>query len=311
MLPQLDPAMQTYIDNSQRFAPAENTLAARRAAFLRACRQCTPPAPEGWRIDDIDLEGLRLRCYQPAGAVPLGGWPTVLYVHGGGWDMGNLDTHDWFAHALALRAPLAIVAVEYRLAPDHPYPAPLQDCLRAWTALRNGEVEANLSQTSLIVAGDSAGGTLAAGLCRMLLDAGQPQPLGQLLVYPVLTASQNLPSMHLHAQAPMMSVAGLMQSLRGFLPQDNERIDPCAMPLEAEDFKGLAPALIIVARIDPLCDHGISYAAALTASGVPAEVWVGERMVHSSLRAFGVAEVEQAWARLAAQLLCWASYPAD
>lgn len=303
---QLDPAMQAYIDNSQRFAPAENSLAARRAAFLQACRQCTPPVPDGWRIDDIDLGGLRLRCYQPEGAVPASGWPTVLYVHGGGWDLGNLDTHDWFAHALALRAPVAIVAVEYRLAPEHPYPAPLQDCLRAWTALRNGEVDPDLSQTALIVAGDSAGGTLAAGLCRVLLDAGQPQPLGQLLVYPVLTASQDLPSMVQHAQAPMMSVAGLMQSLRGFLPNDNERIDPCAMPLEAKDFTGLAPALIVVARIDPLCDHGITYAAALKAHGVPAEVWVGEGMVHSSLRAFGVPEVEQAWARLAEQLLRWA-----
>ncbi|MEN5110086.1 alpha/beta hydrolase [Pseudomonas sp. TWI672] len=297
--------MRAYIDSSQRFAPEENTLAVRRAAFLRACRDCTPPAPEGWRIDDIDLEGLRLRCYQPGGVVPEGGWPTVLYLHGGGWDLGNLDTHDWFAYALAQRARLAIVAVEYRLAPEYAYPAPLQDCLKAWTALRNGVVDANLSQTALMVAGDSAGGTLAAGLCRALLGAGQPQPLGQLLVYPVLTARQDLGSMREHAQAPMMTVAGLMQSLQGFLPNEAERNDPCAMPLEADDFAGLAPALVIVARVDPLCDHGIAYAGALTAHGVAAEAWVGESMVHSSLRAFGVTEVEQAWAHMAAQLLRW------
>lgn len=303
---QLDPAMQAYIDNSQRFAPAEDSLAGRRAAFLQACRHCTRTAPDGWDIDDIDLEGLRLRCYQPAGAVPENGWPTLLYLHGGGWDMGNLDTHDWFAHALARQAKLAIVAVEYRLAPENAYPAPLQDSLKAWTALRNGQIHANLSSTALIVAGDSAGGTLAAGLCRALLGAGQPQPLGQLLIYPVLTARQHLPSMHEHAQAPMMTVAGLMRSLQGYVPDEARRTDPCAMPLEADDFTGLAPALVIVARIDPLCDHGIAYCAALTAHGVPARVWVGEGMVHSSLRAFGVAEAEQAWACMAAQLLRWA-----
>ena len=306
MPPRIDSAMQAYIDSSKDFAPADNSLAARRAAFLKACRHCTPPKPEGWSIHDIDLQGLRLRCYQPTGAVPEGGWPTVLYLHGGGWDMGNLDTHDWFAFALAQRAPLAIVAVEYRLAPDHSYPAPLEDCLKAWAALRNGEVDANLSQTTLIVAGDNAGGTLAAGLCRALLHAGQPQPLGQLLVYPVLTARHHLPSMLEHSQAPMMSVAGLMRSLQGFLPNEAERNDPCAMPLEADVFAGLAPAMLVLARVDPLYDHGIAYANALTAHGVPAEVWVGEGMVHSSLRAFGVAEVEQAWTRIALQLRHWA-----
>ncbi|WP_341798610.1 MULTISPECIES: alpha/beta hydrolase [unclassified Pseudomonas] len=306
MLQPLDPAMQAYIDNSKRFTPGDRSLGARRSAFLQACRHCTPPPPEGWRIEDIDLQGLRVRCYQPAGRAPEGGWATLLYIHGGGWDLGNLDTHDWFAYTLAQRVRLAIVAVEYRLAPEYAYPAPLEDCLKAWAALRTGKVHANLSQTTLMVAGDSAGGTLAAGLCRALLNAGQAQPLGQLLAYPVLTASQHLPSMQEHAQAPLLTVAGLMQSLQGFVPNEAERTDPCAMPLEADDFAGLAPALVVVARVDPLCDHGIDYYHALSAHGVPAELWVGEGMVHSSLRAFGVAEVEQAWVRMAAQLQRWA-----
>lgn len=298
--------MQAYIDNSKRFAPADSTLQSRRSAFLQACRHCTPPAPQDWRINDIDLEGLRLRCYQPDGEPPKGGWPTLLYLHGGGWDLGDLDTHDWFAHALAGRIRMAIVAVEYRLAPEHPYPAPLQDCQKAWAALRNGKVDTNLSRTQLMVAGDSAGGTLAAGLCRALHRAGQPQPLGQLLVYPVLTARQHLPSMQVHTEAPMMTVAGLMQSLQGFVPNPDDREDPCAMPLEADDFSGLAPALVLLARVDPLCDQGVAYAQALSAHGVPAEVWTGEGMVHSSLRAFGVAEVELAWDRMAGQLRQWA-----
>lgn len=302
----LDPAMQAYIDNSRRFAPRDDSLVARREAFIAACRACTPPQPPGWQVADIDLKGLRLRCYTPPGEVPPGGWPTLLYLHGGGWDLGNLDTHDWFAHALAQRVPLAIVAVEYRLAPEHAYPAPLEDCLNAWHGLRSGLVDPRLSTACLMVAGDSAGGTLAAGLCMALRRDGLAQPLGQLLVYPVLTARQGLPSMREHANAPMMTVAGLTKSLAGFLPQPAQRHDPCAMPLEAEDFTGLAPALVLVARVDPLCDHGLAYVDALAAAGGVARAWMGEGMVHSSLRAFGVAEVEQAWDQMAAQLLRWA-----
>lgn len=104
----------------------------------------------------------------------------------------------------------------------------------------------------------------------------------------------------------MMTVAGLMKSLAGFVPEAPQRDDPCAMPLEAEDFTGLAPALVLVARVDPLCDHGLAYVDALAAAGVAARAWVGEGMVHSSLRAFGVAEVEQGWDHMAAQLQHWA-----
>ena len=302
----LHPAMLAYVQASQRFAPADDSLTARRAAFLRACRACTPARPVGWCIRDTALPGLRLRSYIPEGQAPAGGWPTVMYLHGGGWDLGGLDTHDWFAFALARRVKLAIVAVEYRLAPEHPYPAPLLDSLQVWSALRDGAVDSCLSRSRLIVAGDSAGGTLAAGLCRALHNDQQPQPLGQLLAYPVLTARQHLPSMREHAHAPMMTVAGLLKSLAGFVPDPDSRADPRAMPLEASTFGGLAPALLILARIDPLCDHGLAYRDALLAEGVAAQAWVGEGMVHSSLRAFGVAEVEQAWDRMAAQLQRWA-----
>ena len=146
----LDPAMHAYLEAARRFTPTSEHIDARREAFLRACRACTPDAPAGWQIDDIDLDGLRLRRYKPAGTAPSGGWPTLLYLHGGGWDLGGLDTHDWFAFALAARLPLAIVAVDYRLAPEHAYPAPLEDCLAAWQGVRAGRVDAALSRKSVV-----------------------------------------------------------------------------------------------------------------------------------------------------------------
>lgn len=294
----LDPEIQAYIDACQRFTPTDDSITARREAFLQACRACTPEPPPGWTIDDIALDDLRLRRYKPAGQAPEGGWPTLLYLHGGGWNQGNLDTHDWFAYALARRVPMAIVAVAYRLAPEYSYPAPLEDCLAAWQGLRQGRIDPTLSRERLIVGGDSAGGTLAAGLCMALRRDGQAQPLGQLLIYPVLTAREHLPSMHEHAEAPLMTVAGLRRSLAGFVPQASDRLDPCAMPLEAQDFSGLAPAFIAVAGVDPLRDHGVSYGQALRRDGVDAEVEVVEGLVHSGLRAFGVDRVERLWDRL-------------
>lgn len=299
----LDPEIRAYVETCQRFVPVDDSLEARREAFMRACRACTPEAPEGWRIGDRVFDGVKLRVYKPAGEPPPGGWPTLLYLHGGGWNLGNLDTHDWFAYALARRVPVAIVAVEYRLAPEHSYPAPLEDCLGAWNGLREGRVDAELSRERLVVGGDSAGGTLAAGLCMALRRDGQPQPLGQLLIYPVLTARENLPSMREHAEAPLMTVAGLRRSLAGFLPKESDWRDPCAMPLEEEDFAGLAPAFIAVAGVDPLRDHGVAYTAALVGAGCKAEVEVVEGLVHSGLRAFGVKRVEQLWDRLGVMVL--------
>ncbi|MEE1924348.1 alpha/beta hydrolase [Pseudomonas sp. 148P] len=303
----LDPEIQTYVDACQRFTPVDDSIEARRESFLQACRACTSEPPPGWTIADITLDGLRLRCYKPAGQAPQGGWPTLLYLHGGGWNLGDLDTHDWFAHALARRVPVAIVAVAYRLAPEHSYPAPLEDCLAVWQGLRQGRIDPALSRERLIVGGDSAGGTLAAGLCMALRRDGQAQPLGQLLIYPVLTTREDLPSMREHTEAPLMTVVGLRRSLAGYVSTEGDRLDPCAMPLAAQDFSGLAPAFIAVAGVDPLRDHGEAYGQALRRHGVDAEVEVVEGLVHSGLRAFGVGRVERLWDRLGNMALSYCS----
>lgn len=295
----LDAAMQAYVEASQRFSPTDGSLAARREAFLRACRACTPAAPDDWRIDDLHWQGLRLRCYRPDDITPVGGWPTLLYIHGGGWDLGSLDTHDWFAYALGERLKVAIIAVDYRLAPEHGYPAPLEDCLDVWHGLRKGLVDPDLSTERLMVIGDSAGGTLAAGLCMALRRDGHPQPLAQVLIYPVLTATHQFPSMQEHANAPMMTVTGLAKSLEGFLPNTHDRLDPCAMPLEAKDFRGLAPTFVVVAQIDPLRDHGVSYHELLAAHGVDTQLHIAHGLVHSGLRAFGASMVEATWDSIA------------
>ncbi|KMM85345.1 acetyl esterase [Pseudomonas taetrolens] len=297
----LDPSLQAYVDTSASFTPRNDTLSARRTAFAEACRHFTPPAPAHLLIDDQCVGGRQVRIYFPAGDVPHGGWPAVLYLHGGGWSMGAHDTHDWFAFALARRLQVALVAVDYRLAPEHPFPAPLEDALMVWLHLREGRL-AGLSSERLAVAGDSAGGTLAAGLCVALRERGLAQPYLQALVYPVLSAHQQFASMHEHACAPMLTTQGLMASLAGYVPDESSQRDPQALALEQEAATGLAPAFVGVAQWDPLCDQGRAYVAMLRQAQVPAELYVGEGLVHASLRASGVAAVESFYDAVAAAL---------
>lgn len=287
----LTPSLVAYIDASAMFKPRDESLQSRREAFATACRHFTPQAPSDVTFFDDAIGNLAIRIYLPNGQAPDDGWPTLLYLHGGGWNMGSHTTHDWFAFALLKRMQVAIVAVDYRLAPEHPYPAPLEDALSVWHALRSGKWSA-LSRERLIVAGDSAGGTIAAGLCVALRESAMEQPLLQVLVYPVLTDSVHLPSMQQHAHAPMLTTAGLLTSLQGYVPNSSHRNQPQALPLKLQDPSGLAPAFIGVAEYDPLCDQGKAYAALLQDAGIPAALHVGQGLVHASLRAKEVEQVE-------------------
>lgn len=301
----LSEAMSAFVSKSAEFVASNMSLSSRRRAFLRACRHFTPQAPAGWFIEDQLVDDLKLRVYKPSSPTPEGGWPTLLYLHGGGWAFGSLDSHGWFAFAMARRVSVAIVAVDYRLAPEHPFPAAFDDTLTAWHALRAGRVGSALSRERLMVGGDSAGGNLSAGLCIALRDANEPQPLLQALVYPVLSASGDQPSMHEHADAPMLTACEVTDSIAAYLPAAGMREDARAMPLAAADLSGLAPAFIAVAEYDPLRDQGYAYAEALQKVGVETTLHVGEGLVHGGLLAGEIEEVSPVYDAMAEALrLC-------
>lgn len=287
----LDPQLTAYIQESSTFTPVTDSLADRREAFADACRHFTPPRPLWVAVEDQEVEGLRVRIYMPTEHAPTDGWATMLYFHGGGWNMGSHKTHDWFVYALLRRVKIAVVAVDYRLAPEHPFPAPLEDGLKVWKAIQAGCFP-DLDRNRMMVSGDSAGGALAAGLCVALKELALPQPRLQILVYPVLSARVGSGSMKTHANAPMLTTAGLLASLEGYVPGSEHKSDFRALPLELRDADGLAPAFIGVAQYDPLFDHGVDYARRLRSAGVPCDLYVGEGLVHASLRASGVAAVE-------------------
>ncbi|MEX3775059.1 alpha/beta hydrolase [Pseudomonas sp. MYb118] len=285
----LSEQMMAFVQKTLSFNSADTSLAAMREAYSAMCRAFTPQRPAGLYVVDFELAGVRVRAYQPPLSSPPEGDPCVLYLHGGGWVVGDLDSHDFICAELASTLNTLVIAVDYRLAPEHPYPAGFHDCLSVWRALRAGPFHLDPERT--LVAGDSAGGNLAAALCLALRAAGEPMPAAQVLIYPGLGGDRRLPSRSECSDAPLLSSRDVEDYHALYLGARA----PCAqaMPLLADDFSGLPPALIAVAQFDPLRDDGVHYAERLTAAGVATTLYYGEGLVHGCLRGRGrVAEVD-------------------
>jgi acetyl esterase len=293
--------MQAFIDTAARFRSATDDWSSRRDAFARQCAHFTRAARRPLKVIDKHIGGVMTRCFMPDTDAPERGWPVLLLFHGGGWTSGSHTTHDWFAHSLLDRADLAIVVVDYRLAPEFHFPAPLDDGLAVWDAL--GETSLSLDAERCAIAGDSAGGTLAAALCVALSERGHAQPLAQVLIYPVLSAETAFPSISEFADAPMLSARSLADSIGLYIPDERDRRLPLAMPLNAVDLAQLAPALIAVAMEDVLRDQCFDYAARLCRAGVRNEVLRMDGLVHGGLRATELTEVAACYDRIAAFLI--------
>lgn len=301
----LSEAMHAFVERTERFAVADPSLAAQREGYERMAAAFAPPLPVGLSIRDLQPDGLvAVRLYRPDASPPINGWPAVLYLHGGGWTLGNARTHDMICAELADRLRVLVVAVSYRLAPEHPYPAALHDCLDVWQRLRGDGLGEPVDNTRLLVAGDSAGGNLVAALCLALRARGEPMPLAQALIYPALGGAET-PSRITCADAPLLSSADVDACLAAYLAQPSDWSDPLALPLLAEDLRGLPPAFIAVAEFDPLRDDGTSYGEALREAGVDCEYFAGAGLVHGALRARGVDEVEALYRALHQALQRW------
>jgi acetyl esterase len=278
--------MAAFVEKTVSFNSTDSSLAGLRQAYSKMCRAFTPPRPAGLYVVDFELAGVALRSYQPPVPTPASGAPCIVYLHGGGWVVGDLDSHDFICAELASTLGVLVIAVDYRRAPEHPFPAAFDDCLKAWRALRSGPFRLDPERT--LVAGDSAGGNLAAALCLALRDTGEPVPCAQVLIYPGLGGDQQLPSRSECADAPLLSNSDL-DCYQALYLRGTAKPGAYAMPLLARDFSGLPPALIAVAQFDPLRDDGVLYAERLNAAGVEATLYYGGGLVHGCLRARGQA----------------------
>jgi acetyl esterase len=238
----------------------------------------------------------------PAGPIPIRVYrppmdseatlPVVVFVHGGGWSVGDLDTYDGDARNHAVGAGAVVVSVDYRLAPEHPYPAAVEDAWAAtqWAAAHAEELGADPAR--LAVAGDSAGGNLAAVVAQLARDAGGPPIRFQLLWYPATTWDTSLPSFAENANAPLLDHSAVKGFSRWYVGDLDLSTMPATLaPARADDLTGLPPAYIAVAGHDPLRDDGARYAELLAAAGVPAELHNAETLIHGYLGYAGVVPV--------------------
>ncbi len=207
---------------------------------------------------------LGMRIYRPAVAGPLA---LTVYFHGGGFVSCGLDTHDNICSRLAARAGCLVVSVDYRLAPEHPFPAGINDAVAATRWLHDNAATLGADASRIAVAGDSAGGTLAAVVAQQLHGEGM-QICHQLLLYPVTDSACDSPSQQEMTQTPMLTGLAMRWFWRQYLPNAQSGLDPRASPLRQSALQGAPPATVITAEVDPLRDEGEAYARALADAGV-------------------------------------------
>ncbi|MCC5973248.1 MAG: alpha/beta hydrolase [Rubellimicrobium sp.] len=267
-------------------------MAGQRAVYDRMAAAFHRGRPAGITVEDRAFGGVPCRVYEPSG----GAEGSVVYLHGGGFVVGGLDSHDDVCAEIAAGAGVRVISVDYRLAPEHLHPAAYEDALAATRAV------AGVWPGPLVLAGDSAGGNLAAAVAHAA-RAGGPEVTGQVLIYPGLAARPGTGGSYAtHAHAPMLTLADLV-AYRGFRHGDGPgpEGDPTAAPLEDADFTGLPPTVAFAAQCDPLADDAVVYAARVRAAGGRAVAVVEPGMVHGYLRARGtVTRARESFARIVA-----------
>jgi len=283
------------------------TPAEAREVYLNSRLVLQPDPPPVAEVLNLTADGpaapIPLRLYRGHGADKSRPQPAVIFFHGGGWVIGDLESHDQPCRALANATPSIVVAVDYRLAPEHRFPAAVDDAIAATRWVSQHAARLGIDPARLAVAGDSAGGNLAAAVSIDARDNGGPSIVGQVLIYPVTDMHFGHPSHQAHAAQLPLTRAALQWFIDHYLRGPGDKDDWRASPLRAADLQRLPPALVITAGLDPLCDEGEAYASALRRAGVRTEHARFEGQIHGFV-AMGkmVADADRAIGRAAAFL---------
>ncbi|HEY0952457.1 alpha/beta hydrolase [Nocardioides sp.] len=279
----LDPqlaALLAFIGSAEAAPMAEGTVEdARRGLRTLSVDLRDPAAVPGVRaVEETTVPGadgdLPARVYRPDLDGPL---PTIVLLHGGGFVIGDLDTHDLTARTLANGCAAVVVSVAYRLAPEHPFPAAPEDAVASVRYVADHLADLG-GDDRVAVAGDSAGGNLSAVVAQAFRDEGRPLA-GQLLIYPVTDMAGSYPSHTENAEGYFLDAASMAWFQRQYTGDRTDLSDPRLSPLRG-DLHGLAPAVVVVAEFDPLRDDGLAYAEALAGAGVPVEVRTFPGLIH-------------------------------
>lgn len=253
-----------------------------RAAFAKQAWLATIPDEPLHRIEDRTLPGpdrpLAIRIYTPRGAPEPR--PAIVYFHGGGFVVGDLDTHDASCRHLARHSGATVISVDYRLAPEDPFPAGVEDTCAAFRWVVANAAALHLDPTRIAVGGDSAGGNLAAVVSQQMRLEGHPTPAWQLLIYPATDMTRSCESRRTFANGFLLVQSTMDWFHACYLTGPADTRDPRSSPLATRDLAGLPPAHVIVAGFDPLRDEGEAYAHALMAAGVPTTLRCYGSLIH-------------------------------
>lgn len=277
----LDPQVQVVIENlKQQGVPPLHALSVENARKVNLSAMAATPE-EVWKVEDRHVPGpagaIPVRIYSPRSEAAL---PVIVYYHGGGWVVGDLESADVLCRQLANGTNSIVVSVDYRLAPEHKFPAAPEDAYAAavWVAKHAAALGADANR--MAVAGDSAGGNLAAVVSLMARDRGFPFIRFQLLVNPVTHYSFETESYRSNAEGYGLTTNTMKWFWNHYLSNEQDGQHPYASPMLAADLGGLPPALVLTAEFDPLCDEGEVYADRLREAGVPVEAKRYAGMVH-------------------------------
>lgn len=289
MSKKLDPQARALMDIVARAAaPAFHTLdvAKARDEVRKMHAYFSPPAPAVQSVRELlipraaDDAAIGARLYRPLHSAAETLLPLLIFFHGGGWTAGDLDSYDPFCRALANRAASAVMSVDYRLAPEHPFPAAVEDAYAAtlWAYRHAGLIA--IDDAKIAVGGDSAGGNLAAVVAIMARDRGAPPIVFQLLVYPATDQVSERPSQRQFGRGYLLDLEAIRYFQHKYLRHARDYLDWRASPLLRQDLAGVAPGLTITAGFDPLLDDCVAYVEHLRRAGVNMEYRCFDSMIH-------------------------------
>ena len=288
-VPVLDPQIEAVLEEQaaagippvQELTPDEV-----RANYAKLCTEQWGALDEMHSIEDMDADGVPIRIYRPVETDEPS--MALIYFHGGGWVTGSIETHDGPARALAKRAGIVVVSVDYRLAPEHPFPAAVDDAWAATSWVTSHAEELKLDADRIGVGGDSAGGTLAAVVARRGRDHAVPIAL-QLLLYPVTNSSADTPSYSLYSSGYGLTRDGMEWYWKQYLG-DGDGTNPDASPAQLSDLRRLPRAIVVTAEADVLRDEAEAYAQRLFLATVETEGYRYDGMIHGFMRMAGKVE---------------------
>ena len=274
-MPTLDPEVETLLELGRKAGARPFELLTpeqARAAYAASWDILQPKAVEVASLHDRTIDGpggaLRLRVYRGSATSANELLPCMVFLHGGGWVIGNLESHDRLCRRLANTARICVVAVDYRLAPEHRFPAALEDAACALQWVTDNVESLGIAPGRIGIGGDSAGGNLAAVLALMGRDGTAARTMFQLLVYPVVDLTASSASYRRMSSGLSLTAATMHYFIDHYTPKAGDRLDWRASPLKAHSLAGTPPALVVTVANDPLCDEGRAYAQRLEDEGV-------------------------------------------